>query len=467
MSITRAPAATSYSLSSKSPVMTHTPKGTIVTHRELFDQMQTSNSLTPSFGYDVVNYWTLNPGNASLFPWLSHVALAYEFYQFRNLRFVYVPRTGTSTAGVAVLAIEPDADDLVTDLDIPATSLTARQWMTSMQSTVEGSLWNAITLTVPSSILSKFPQRHTRSLEAHDHTVDPRTADIGKFIGALFGGPQNTWAGDLFVEYTVELSVPQMSLESDGAPTAEAEMTLLGQGNPVSGATYMSNRFPIGTYQGVDSVTPVWNGLPAALQFVGATNTANNALKANSDVKFDADVWTLTARTAASLLGGQTNVQVQENTVTAPSWISSDPSGTATAGSSTAAVIDPTYEKNVNVGPDTNLLVSFSRFAADLKSGSALRFYRALDSDVPSLMTHISTHRSTGLRSPITSLMGQDNLDFNKIAHLVPGPIMVALDQYKRDAAERLAASALAKSPSGDCCKPAAGIRPVDRPSYR
>jgi len=352
--------------------MTASPKGTIVRHRELFDQVQSNFANVPSFGYDVVNYWTLNPGNSSLFPWLSHVALSYEFYHFRNLRFVYIPRTGTSTAGVAVLAIEPDADDLMTDLDIPATSLTARQWLTSMQSTVEGSLWNAITLNVPSSILNKFPQRHTRSLEAHDHTVDPRTADVGKFIMGEFGGPANIWAGDLFVEYEVELSVPQMSLESDGNATTDMEVTLLAPS--ASGADgCMSTKFPFGAFNAtVDNVTPVWNGLPENMAFTNVPgDTVSNCLTSRGDTEFDLDLWTLTSSESSTTPTQKLEVQLKD-TRDVMNWQTSAAAGTITVGASTASILDPTYWKAINVAASTYVMVSMTRIAVKLANMYAL-----------------------------------------------------------------------------------------------
>lgn len=41
-------------------------------------------------------------------------------------------------------------------------------------------------------------------------TVEPRTADAGVLFVGVFGAPVNTTFGDLFVEYDLDLWLPQL-----------------------------------------------------------------------------------------------------------------------------------------------------------------------------------------------------------------------------------------------------------------
>lgn len=54
---------------------------------------------------------TANPGILGAFPWLSTVALSYSKFNWKFLRFMYVPQVATSTAGVVFINAMYDAAD--------------------------------------------------------------------------------------------------------------------------------------------------------------------------------------------------------------------------------------------------------------------------------------------------------------------------------------------------------------------
>jgi len=64
----------------------------VVRHREF---ITTVNS---SIGYTVQQSFDINPGNRTLFPWLSGIAARFQEYRIRGMVFHYVPTSGSAVA---------------------------------------------------------------------------------------------------------------------------------------------------------------------------------------------------------------------------------------------------------------------------------------------------------------------------------------------------------------------------------
>jgi hypothetical protein len=68
-----------------------------------------SNAL-PTFA-NMQTSFSINPGIALAFPWLSSVALSYSKFRFRFLRYMYVPFVGTGTGGTSYGVVSYDRSD--------------------------------------------------------------------------------------------------------------------------------------------------------------------------------------------------------------------------------------------------------------------------------------------------------------------------------------------------------------------
>jgi len=167
-------------------------KPTVITHRELIN-----GSVAGSTTFTVQNSYSLNPGIAATFPWLSTQASQYEEYKFRSLSFQYVPIAPTSTQGDIHLIPEYDPVN-----PAPSTEVQALDHYGS----ISNSVWAPVTI--------KFD---TKSMHSTGTRKFVRTSvvpsDLKTFDGGLFHVCTNnetgtSTIGKLFVEYTVELYTP-------------------------------------------------------------------------------------------------------------------------------------------------------------------------------------------------------------------------------------------------------------------
>ena len=118
----KAPSAIATSFVSRAPKITQTPKSCRVVHRELIA------SITGSTAFTVANTFELNPGVSATFPWLALMAQAWEQYEFNNLRFRYVTRTGTNVPGSVMIVPDYDAAD-----SAPADEATASSYQDAIE----------------------------------------------------------------------------------------------------------------------------------------------------------------------------------------------------------------------------------------------------------------------------------------------------------------------------------------------
>jgi len=72
-----------------------------------------------SFSGTTIN---LNPGDSGVFSWLSNIALNYQKFKWKFLRFIYVPQVPSTTAGSAYVYLEYDYLDAMPTTLIQVTS---------------------------------------------------------------------------------------------------------------------------------------------------------------------------------------------------------------------------------------------------------------------------------------------------------------------------------------------------------
>lgn len=168
------------------PRFQSTTGGVVIRHREYLADVKGS----VGFG---VRSWTIQPGEASTFPWLSSIANNFEQYQFRSLKFSYVNVAATNERGRITMAFDRDPLDL---------DPSAKFELFQYAGAVEGSVWTRLEHTVQS----------TKKLFTRSGVIqgsDLKTYDAGKFLVGVSSTSNTDTVGELFVDYEVELMIPQ------------------------------------------------------------------------------------------------------------------------------------------------------------------------------------------------------------------------------------------------------------------
>jgi len=193
------PAANGTTVRTGKPRMNTLKSGNmVVTHREYLSDINVTTT-----GFDLQFKFGINPGNSALFPWLSQVAQRFELYSFRYLRVIYEPQTSTTSVGTLMLAIDYDASD-------PAP--TSKTQMMSYKNAVRSPFWFACTHDSASADLHRLKTNYILVGEPPLQS-DIKTFDIGNLWVAVQSDSSSLpfSAGELYVEYSVELITPQIN----------------------------------------------------------------------------------------------------------------------------------------------------------------------------------------------------------------------------------------------------------------
>lgn len=137
----------------------------------------------------------INPGDVSVFPWLSGIAGRYEKYKFKKLKFTIVPQVPTTQPGSLGLYFDYDPTD--------QTALTAASFFSNLNAVTKQIWMEATTVVAPQSQLLYVTETPTKTSE------NLKWYDYGR-INYFLQSPSNATAY-LFAEYEVELSKPQIS----------------------------------------------------------------------------------------------------------------------------------------------------------------------------------------------------------------------------------------------------------------
>lgn len=201
-----------------------------------------------STGSDGVSAFQVNPGLASMFPWLSGIATSFEKYKVHSLTFRYKNIQGSNASGNVVMAFDYDPLDVT-----PASP----QECTKSSTYIDGAVWRIFELKIPN--LSK-------DLYVRQSVVpgtDLKTYDYGQLFVAMEGAPVAT-LGYIEVEYDIELFMRQAAIGLSGISSAYISTV---QGNLTIGnipelkvLSSTSVSLPAGTYiinAGANPVTTV------------------------------------------------------------------------------------------------------------------------------------------------------------------------------------------------------------------
>ena len=229
--VVKAPVAKSYRIRESAPSMVSRPDGSIrIRHREFITDL--AAGANPGATTFSVGRFVANPALEGTFPWLSGVAINYESYRFKQLKFHAFPLKPTSYGGFLAAAFDYDA------LDPPPAS---KNQLLAFDGAQRCAIWDTLCVTCPESALNKLgPQRYVAAASVSGS--DAKTYDVGAFLIA-WGNSQatvdNERIAEVWVEYDVELYTPQYRPNTISAlSTFRALTTTCTKADPTTGMAH-------------------------------------------------------------------------------------------------------------------------------------------------------------------------------------------------------------------------------------
>lgn len=228
----------------------------IGTRQEFITKISSSTSFA-------ITKYQLNPGQQATFPWLSDLVQNFEYYGFRNLRFIYRALSAdalnsTNTAlGVVMMGCIYDSAD--------ATFGSAAE-MYNYQGTISAKPSQNMVYNVG----NLAPRRYIRP-GAQPANTDIRLYDIGNFFIATEGSQAAAVVGELWVEYEIFLTVPKLigDLGTD-AMVAHIKST----SGPVSTSAPLGSAYSVG----YDNIGLTFSVGGATMNFPKSPGTVNNQI---------------------------------------------------------------------------------------------------------------------------------------------------------------------------------------------
>jgi Sec-independent protein translocase protein TatA len=142
--------------------------------------------------------FSINPGKATVFPWLSRIAIAFEKYEFLRLEFVYRTKTATSDKGTIMLRIEYNNYEIFPD--------SKQKFLSGLF--VNSSCWKNFSYRAGLDNLFAVTKGKFIRTDEQDPDGDLNLYDMGKIQIAAEGG-NDEFSGEMFVTYDVILQTPQ------------------------------------------------------------------------------------------------------------------------------------------------------------------------------------------------------------------------------------------------------------------
>lgn len=157
-----------------------------------------STALAPLAGLStgVYNQYTgvagaINPGIASMFPWLSGHANLYEMYRFKKLVFRFKTVAPTTAAGQVMLGFDSDPADIA-----PADAAQLSQF----SKYADGPVWQKLSISCPCDQTWRYVAQSANV----DTGRDSRLVHMGNFFAAVGDTANANSIGYLEAEYVVE-----------------------------------------------------------------------------------------------------------------------------------------------------------------------------------------------------------------------------------------------------------------------
>jgi len=185
--------------------------------------------------------YSINPGQATLFPWLSKEAVLYEKYVFTQLEFYYqtlLNATSATAIGKVVYSVDFDAAD--------APPTTKQQAMDS-EPAVSCAPWENMCLSIPKSQLR---QAYTDGKYVRPGglpgATDIKTYDLGNLNVITDSQGATTAIGELHVRYSGYF-MNRVLEATTGAPNNNSVAFFQSVGDEASGATTVAKNLALAT----------------------------------------------------------------------------------------------------------------------------------------------------------------------------------------------------------------------------
>jgi len=174
--------------------------------------------------------YSINPGNATTFPWLSTLAQRFEKYRFQYLQFYYkreVSEFATNgQVGKVMMSFDSDASD-------PGPS--GKQQLEDTEPHVDAMPCENMSFDIPTRELARMTDAFFVRPGGLPGGSDIKTYDVGNLNVATIGIQNNVSVGELHVRYRVELLIPV--LESAQAPNNNSVSVYQSTTSEAAGAT--------------------------------------------------------------------------------------------------------------------------------------------------------------------------------------------------------------------------------------
>jgi hypothetical protein len=173
--------------------------GVRIVHSEMIQSLTVVSSETFPVA---LKRFRMNPGSQKTFRWLSNVASSFEMYKFHKLRFRYVPRCPSDQSGFIISAIDYDAAD-----NAPQ----SENLLSTYMGAVESNIWQGQQLNADPRAMNRLYKNHVVMDDGRFDTSaqDEKTIDVGQCFIYAETTAASISAGKIWVDYDVELSIPQ------------------------------------------------------------------------------------------------------------------------------------------------------------------------------------------------------------------------------------------------------------------
>jgi hypothetical protein len=208
--------ATEGQIGSQIPQIINSKYSNIVRHREYIGKVLGSTG-----AFTIVDH-AINPGNNSLFPWLSIQAKGYQRYRWRGLIFEYIPLSADYAANTAMGYVAMATQYNVLE-NVFGNKRDMMQYEFSNEDKPSKVIMHPVECASDQNTVTEFYVRDGDQAV----TGDQRLADIGRFTIATGGNPAaDGYLGDLYASYEVEFFQPRGAQAEGGfAEGCEASVT--------------------------------------------------------------------------------------------------------------------------------------------------------------------------------------------------------------------------------------------------
>lgn len=200
-------------MKTREPRFVNSKNAVRISHTEMLGQISTESAFT-------VNYYTVNAGDVSTFPWLSSVARRYERYRFIGLKFHFEPTCPTTSRGYFAMYFDYNSTDTY-----PPDLMS----FMSNNGAVTNPVYRSTSCAINPSLV-----RERGFLFTQDEYNVPGGGQLNYDVATLYYACQNSGAvpeqvGNLCVTYEVELMQPQLR-NRFATPLAQEQASGAGSG---------------------------------------------------------------------------------------------------------------------------------------------------------------------------------------------------------------------------------------------